>query len=249
MSRSEFLPAAAPARNPLLRPSLERSCPRSPLSSDHPSIPNSFLPRSGIAPIGPWLARIASTRTLIIALERPDGGASRHQSRVLGPEHPSAALSLRYAERLLKFLLWQKGGCTVQRRRSPRVRRPPGCRLQPDRRARVRPCLHGRKGLRARLQRQGRRGTRTSRGAQHRAARWAGTWRAAASASIIGGQRPEGRRRHRRQGRVLRGNPMGPLFPEGPGLPHRGDPRVSAAGPRPTCPGSTPSAAAPRASM
>ncbi len=55
----------------------------------------------------------AGTRTLVIALERPDGGASRHQSRILGPEHPSAALSLRYAERLLKFLLWQKGGCTV----------------------------------------------------------------------------------------------------------------------------------------
>jgi predicted NBD/HSP70 family sugar kinase len=52
-------------------------------------------------------------RTLIVVLERPDGGVSRHQSRVLGAAHPDAALNLRYAERLLKFLLWQKGGCTV----------------------------------------------------------------------------------------------------------------------------------------
>jgi predicted NBD/HSP70 family sugar kinase len=52
-------------------------------------------------------------RTLTIALERPGGGASRHQSRVLSPGHPSAALTLHYAERLLKFLLWQKGGAKV----------------------------------------------------------------------------------------------------------------------------------------
>ena len=54
------------------------------------------------------------SRTLIFTIERPDGGVSRHQSHILGPEHPSAALTLRYAERLLKFLLWQKGGCTVR---------------------------------------------------------------------------------------------------------------------------------------
>ena len=44
-------------------------------------------------------------RTLTIVLERPDGGASRHEGRILGANHPSASLSLRYAERLLKFLL------------------------------------------------------------------------------------------------------------------------------------------------
>ena len=27
--------------------------------------------------------------------------------------HPESALTLKYAERLLKFLLWQKGGCKV----------------------------------------------------------------------------------------------------------------------------------------
>jgi predicted NBD/HSP70 family sugar kinase len=53
-------------------------------------------------------------RTFIIALERPDGGVSRHQSRVLSANHPASALSRRFTERLLKFLLWQKGGCTVR---------------------------------------------------------------------------------------------------------------------------------------
>jgi predicted NBD/HSP70 family sugar kinase len=48
-----------------------------------------------------------------LALIRADGAASRHQNRVLGADHPAAYLNIRYAERLLKFLLWQKGGCRV----------------------------------------------------------------------------------------------------------------------------------------
>src|SRR5271169_5078224 len=60
-------------------------------------------------------------RTLTIALERPGGGASRFQSRVLSAGHPSAALTLRHAERLLKFLLWQKGGCAVRVAGAPEV--------------------------------------------------------------------------------------------------------------------------------
>jgi predicted NBD/HSP70 family sugar kinase len=60
-------------------------------------------------------------RPFVIALERPDGGVSQHQSRVLSANHPSAALSLRYAERLLKFLLWQKGGCTVSVAGAPEI--------------------------------------------------------------------------------------------------------------------------------
>lgn len=49
-------------------------------------------------------------RPFILALVRPDGTVLRHESRVLAVTHPSARLNLRYAERLLKFLLWQKGG-------------------------------------------------------------------------------------------------------------------------------------------
>lgn len=70
---------------------------------------------------GALAAANPGSRTLIIALERPDGGASRFQSRVLAADHPSAALSLRYAERLLKFLLWQKGGCIVRVAGAPEI--------------------------------------------------------------------------------------------------------------------------------
>jgi predicted NBD/HSP70 family sugar kinase len=54
-----------------------------------------------------------SARPFGLALARPDGSVSVHQDRVLGASHPSAAETLRYVERLLKFLLWQKGGCRV----------------------------------------------------------------------------------------------------------------------------------------
>ncbi len=62
-----------------------------------------------------------ASRELVISLERTDGGASVHRSRVLGASHPESGLSLRYAERLLKFLLWQKGGCTVKIVGAPEV--------------------------------------------------------------------------------------------------------------------------------
>jgi predicted NBD/HSP70 family sugar kinase len=54
-----------------------------------------------------------SARLFALALVRADGAASRHDTRVLGPDHPAAHLNIKYAERLLKFLLWQKGGCCV----------------------------------------------------------------------------------------------------------------------------------------
>lgn len=59
------------------------------------------------------VAKDRGARPFALVLERPDGSVSRHDGRVLGPTHPGAALSLRYAERLVKFLLWQKGGCKL----------------------------------------------------------------------------------------------------------------------------------------
>ena len=49
-------------------------------------------------------------RTLDLALVRQDGTAFRWSSPLLpgAPEH--AATTLRYVERAVKFLLWQKGG-------------------------------------------------------------------------------------------------------------------------------------------
>ena len=57
--------------------------------------------------------RDPNARPFALSLAQPDGTISRHDTRVLGENHPAAALTLRYAERLLKFLLWQKGGCEV----------------------------------------------------------------------------------------------------------------------------------------
>lgn len=49
-------------------------------------------------------------RPLAVALERSDGGVSVLRTQVTRHD---AALNRRYAERLLKFLLWQKGGFRV----------------------------------------------------------------------------------------------------------------------------------------
>lgn len=50
---------------------------------------------------------------LAFALERDAGNVSVFESLVLPEGHPSIADNLRYAERVLKFLLWQKGGFKV----------------------------------------------------------------------------------------------------------------------------------------
>lgn len=53
-------------------------------------------------------------RPVALALTRADGTAARHETRVLDAAHPAAHLNFKYVERLLKFLLWQKGGWRVQ---------------------------------------------------------------------------------------------------------------------------------------
>ena len=50
---------------------------------------------------------------LILGLEREGGHVSRYETRVLPQDHVRAKANLEYAERLLKFLLWQKGGWRV----------------------------------------------------------------------------------------------------------------------------------------
>jgi predicted NBD/HSP70 family sugar kinase len=59
------------------------------------------------------VARDPGARPFSIALVRPDGSVFRHDSRVLSAGHPAAGLTLTYAERLLKFLLWMKGASRV----------------------------------------------------------------------------------------------------------------------------------------
>ncbi len=50
---------------------------------------------------------------LTLALERSDGSVSVYRTAILAHEGGHIAVNERYAERLLKFLLWQKGGWRV----------------------------------------------------------------------------------------------------------------------------------------
>jgi predicted NBD/HSP70 family sugar kinase len=47
---------------------------------------------------------------LVLALERSDGAVSHFETRVFPEGHPRSEANLRYAERIFKFLLWQRGG-------------------------------------------------------------------------------------------------------------------------------------------
>jgi predicted NBD/HSP70 family sugar kinase len=49
----------------------------------------------------------------LLALERGDGSVARFATVLFSEEHARSRANLRYAERLLKFLLWQKGGYRV----------------------------------------------------------------------------------------------------------------------------------------
>lgn len=50
---------------------------------------------------------------LVLALERADGSISRYETVAFPEGHERAEANLMYAERLVKFLLWQRGGWKV----------------------------------------------------------------------------------------------------------------------------------------
>lgn len=52
-------------------------------------------------------------RPLSLALERPDGTVSVFNTTVLSDAAENRPLTLRYVERLVKFLLWQRGGARL----------------------------------------------------------------------------------------------------------------------------------------
>jgi len=56
---------------------------------------------------------------LAMALERGDGSVSVYRTAILPHRGANVEWNCRYAERLLKFLLWQKGGCRVMVAASP----------------------------------------------------------------------------------------------------------------------------------
>lgn len=65
--------------------------------------------------------RDVGARPFALVLTRPDGSVFRHEERLLGPDHPGAKQTLQHVERLLKFLLWQKGGSRVLVAGAPEV--------------------------------------------------------------------------------------------------------------------------------
>lgn len=50
---------------------------------------------------------------LVLGVERVNGSLSRYETVVYPPGHPQAGNNLMYVERLVKFLLWQRGGWKV----------------------------------------------------------------------------------------------------------------------------------------
>lgn len=59
------------------------------------------------------VAQTPDSEPLDMALVRPDGVCYRHRTVVLPPREPFQDLTRAYTERLLKFLLWQKGASRV----------------------------------------------------------------------------------------------------------------------------------------
>lgn len=50
---------------------------------------------------------------IAITVERADGSCSRFDTQIFDQGHPLSVTNTFYVERLLKFLLWQRGGCKV----------------------------------------------------------------------------------------------------------------------------------------
>jgi predicted NBD/HSP70 family sugar kinase len=58
---------------------------------------------------------------LILGLERSGGDISRFETRVHPPIHPNFEDNFQYIERIVKFLLWQRGGHTLYVGNSPSI--------------------------------------------------------------------------------------------------------------------------------
>jgi predicted NBD/HSP70 family sugar kinase len=72
-----------------------------------------FLPASLWNRAYRGLAHAGVAEPLAMALERSDGGVSVFRTVILPHEGGNTAVNRRYTERLLKYLLWQKGGCRI----------------------------------------------------------------------------------------------------------------------------------------
>ncbi|MDZ8120052.1 hypothetical protein [Pontiella agarivorans] len=59
------------------------------------------------------MVQSGKSMAVAVALIRPDETGSIYRTQILPPSDEYDPLTLRYMERLLKFLLWQRGACTV----------------------------------------------------------------------------------------------------------------------------------------
>ncbi len=59
--------------------------------------------------------------TAVIGLERAEGDTSRIELTVFPDKHPLAKWNIRYVERIVKFLLWQRGGHKLSFSGSPKI--------------------------------------------------------------------------------------------------------------------------------
>ncbi len=75
-----------------------------------PELDPAFVPASVFNREFRNAAREKGSAPLNLALERTDGSISRFDTIVFADNHP---LNLRYVERIVKFLLWQRGGWKV----------------------------------------------------------------------------------------------------------------------------------------
>ena len=84
---------------------------------------------AGFVPAALWnrgyRARVSESEgaPLALALERGDGSVSVYRTNTLPHRGAGVEWNCRYAERLLKFLLWQKGGCRVKVAGAPELAR------------------------------------------------------------------------------------------------------------------------------
>lgn len=79
-----------------------------------PPLDPSFLPAAVVDRAFLEAARSSSdSLPLVLGLERGDGEVSRYETVVFAPSDARAAANLCYVERLVKFLLWQRGAFRV----------------------------------------------------------------------------------------------------------------------------------------
>jgi predicted NBD/HSP70 family sugar kinase len=78
-----------------------------------PELDPDFVPASLWTRAYRAMAAERGVHPLAFALERSDGGVSVYRTETLPHEGANVALNRRYAERLLKYLLWQKGGWRI----------------------------------------------------------------------------------------------------------------------------------------